>query len=151
MTPGIPNILPPKLVPYAKALYPFIATLITIAITWAVSGTFDQVELTQTAIGLGTTLLSFLVPNGAQVTYLAGEPEDSPEVTTLGTNISEWVRKLEEGENAEETFQDVEDVHEGDDLSEIAVDGKGLVGQMDDGHESVRTLKFEGDEDEVVV
>lgn len=57
------NLLPVALRPYAKAVYPFILTLVATALTWAFTGEFNQQEIRTAVTGLVMTLLTFGVPN----------------------------------------------------------------------------------------
>ena len=58
------NLLPAGLRPYAKAVYPFIATIIAVVVTAIITKQPLDVETLKVAImGLVATLLAFLAPN----------------------------------------------------------------------------------------
>lgn len=59
-------MLPKPLQPYAKAAVPFVASLLAVAVQWAVTGEYDRAELVTQITGLGSALLSLLVPNEPQ-------------------------------------------------------------------------------------
>lgn len=59
----IVSYLPTKLQPYAKALIPFVLTLVTIGVQWAVTGEYSHSELATTVTGLVTTFAAYLFPN----------------------------------------------------------------------------------------
>lgn len=80
----MPNLLPDHLAPYAKAIYPFAATLVGVAVTWAFTGEFDQQETRTAVLGLALTLLSFLVPNENP------EPDPEPRKSRMTSDPHEW-------------------------------------------------------------
>ncbi len=59
----MPNLLPPALRPYAKAVYPFVATLVGVVVQWIITGEFNELELVTAITGIVTTSLAFLVGN----------------------------------------------------------------------------------------
>jgi hypothetical protein len=56
-------MLPKSLQPYAKAVVPLAASLIAVALQWAITGEYDRAELVTQLTGLGSALLTYLVPN----------------------------------------------------------------------------------------
>ena len=61
---ALTNLLPEKWRPYAKSVYPFIATIVAVVVVSIVNHTPIDVDVLQTAvIGLVTTLLAFASPN----------------------------------------------------------------------------------------
>lgn len=55
--------LPTKLQPYAKSLIPACAAVITVGITYAMTGTFDADGM-KAAMGLaGAAIMTFILPN----------------------------------------------------------------------------------------
>lgn len=78
-------MLPESLQPYAKAVYPFVLSLIAVGVQWAVTGSYDRAELATQLTGLLAALVTLLVPNGAAVHFEGGDPPDDDGRTTLGT------------------------------------------------------------------
>lgn len=56
-------LLPAKLQPAAKAVYPAIATIVGVATQWVASGEFDTAELRTAIVGAVGSLLVYLIPN----------------------------------------------------------------------------------------
>lgn len=64
MSDTLTNALPVRLRPYAKAVYPFVATIIAVIITAIVTKQPADVETLKVAVtGLVATLLAFSAPN----------------------------------------------------------------------------------------
>lgn len=59
------NLLPVSLRPYAKAVLPFIGTLVAIGVQWIVTGEYDRAELSTTLTGLIAAFVTLLAPNKA--------------------------------------------------------------------------------------
>lgn len=59
----ITGLLPAKLRPYAKAIYPFVANLVFAGVAYLSTGTYDTNDLRVNVLGLIGVLLTFLVPN----------------------------------------------------------------------------------------
>lgn len=62
----MPNLLPAPFDQYAKAIYPFVLTLVTVLINAGFGNPLEVDALRLAAIGVATATLSFLVPNAAQ-------------------------------------------------------------------------------------
>lgn len=62
----MPNILPRPFDQYAKAIYPFVATVLTVLINAGFGNPLDIEALRLAAIGVALATLSFVVPNMAQ-------------------------------------------------------------------------------------
>jgi hypothetical protein len=60
----IPNLLPPVLQPFAKAIYPFLVTLLTIGVNAAFGDPLDVDALKAAVLGIALAAVTFLVPNG---------------------------------------------------------------------------------------
>lgn len=58
------SLLPPAAQPYAKAIYPFLFTLVITAATALITGVHDPATVHAAVLGLALTGLSFLIPNG---------------------------------------------------------------------------------------
>jgi VIT1/CCC1 family predicted Fe2+/Mn2+ transporter len=48
---------------YAKAIVPAVATILAVAIQWAVTGEFDRAELATALTGLLAAVVTYVVPN----------------------------------------------------------------------------------------
>lgn len=59
----ITNLLPVKLRPYAKGLYPPIVALVGAGASWVATGNLNTAEVRTAIGGLVLGLVSFLVPN----------------------------------------------------------------------------------------
>lgn len=57
------NVLPARLRPFAKAIYPFVASVVAVAVQWACTGSYDHAELATSLTGLAGAALTFFVPN----------------------------------------------------------------------------------------
>jgi hypothetical protein len=57
-------LLPPRLRPYAKSLYPAVATVVAVGVQLVQTGTLDTNALKTAAAGAVLALLSYGVPNG---------------------------------------------------------------------------------------
>lgn len=57
------DLLPKRLRPAAKAVYPATATAVGVAATWVATGEFDAAELRTAIIGGVGSLLVFAIPN----------------------------------------------------------------------------------------
>lgn len=55
--------LPVKLQPLAKALFPFVGTILAVAVQFFVTGEFDKAELVTTLTGISAAVITFLFPN----------------------------------------------------------------------------------------
>jgi hypothetical protein len=63
MTDKLVGLLPVKLQPYAKAVYPFVANIVYALVTLLATGSYDSENLKVNIVGLVGVLLTFLVPN----------------------------------------------------------------------------------------
>lgn len=63
MPRSIPNVLPPRLRPYAKAIYPFVAAIATALVNHAFGDPLDVSSLKVAVGGLVLAVLSFGVSN----------------------------------------------------------------------------------------
>lgn len=52
--------------PYAKAIAPFVLTVVTVLVNWVFTGALDATELHLAIIGAVTSLVTYLVPNAAK-------------------------------------------------------------------------------------
>lgn len=57
------GLLPARLQPYAKAVYPTIVTAAAVGVQWVNSGALDVDELKTAAVGAFAALLTLGVPN----------------------------------------------------------------------------------------
>jgi hypothetical protein len=57
------SLLPAVLQPYAKALFPAVATVTAVGAHWAATGELNETELKAAAQGAALSLLAFLFPN----------------------------------------------------------------------------------------
>lgn len=57
------NLLPGRLRPYAKAVYPFAANILYAAVTLVATGAYDAEDLRVNVLGLLGVLVTFAVPN----------------------------------------------------------------------------------------
>jgi len=62
----IPNVLPAPLDQYAKAIYPFVLSALTVGVNHLFGDPLDLDALRVAALGVITATLTFLVPNAAQ-------------------------------------------------------------------------------------
>lgn len=56
-----------NLKPYLKAIVPFVATILAVALQWAVTGEFDRAEMVTAITGLLASAVTYLVPNAPVV------------------------------------------------------------------------------------
>lgn len=59
----LPELLPARLRPYAKATAAALLTVLVVGIHWAATGELNRVELSQALTGLAATLLVYATPN----------------------------------------------------------------------------------------
>jgi hypothetical protein len=52
-----------RLRPYAKAIGPFVVSLVAVAVQWLATGTYDQAELNTQLTGIVCALISYWLPN----------------------------------------------------------------------------------------
>jgi hypothetical protein len=78
--------LPDRFQPYAKAVVPFVLTIIAVVGQWAATGELDRAELVTAVTGALSALVTFAVPNGAAVHdhYDRDDSPDADGTTTLG-------------------------------------------------------------------
>lgn len=64
LTDALTRLLPLKLQPYAKAVYPFVTTILAVVVTAIITKEpIDAPTLSVAITGLVSTLLTFLAPN----------------------------------------------------------------------------------------
>lgn len=85
-----PGLLPERVQPYAKAVYPFVSSLVVSGVLWVTTGTYDDTNLTLNLTGIGMAFLTFLVPNGAAVHVHGADSLEDDSTTTLDTPMDEW-------------------------------------------------------------
>lgn len=56
-------LLPPKLRPFSKAVWPTIATAITVVVNGIVTDAFSMQEVKLALVGVGMAILAYLTPN----------------------------------------------------------------------------------------
>lgn len=59
----ITNLLPPPLRPFAKSVWPLVASAITAIVVWADTGTVDGEGLALAVGGIVAAVIAYLVPN----------------------------------------------------------------------------------------
>ena len=52
-----------RLRPFAKAITPFVASLVATGLQWASTGTYDEAEAATQLTGLFCALITYMVPN----------------------------------------------------------------------------------------
>lgn len=57
------SLLPAKLQPYAKALFPAAVTLAGVAVRWITTGDLDTADISAAITGAVASILTFVVPN----------------------------------------------------------------------------------------
>lgn len=56
-------MVPARFQPVAKAVVPFVLTVIAVLGQWAATGEFDRVELVTAITGAASAVVTFLTPN----------------------------------------------------------------------------------------
>ena len=56
-------MIPKSLQPYAKAVVPFVLTIIAVLGQWATTGEFDRAEFVTAVVGALSALVTYVVPN----------------------------------------------------------------------------------------
>jgi hypothetical protein len=57
------GLLPARLQPYAKAVYPAVATLVGVGVSWVSTGQLNTTEIRTAIVGAGLALVTLGVPN----------------------------------------------------------------------------------------
>lgn len=57
------RLLPARLQPYAKAVYPALGAIVAVAVQWVATGEFDRAEFATAVSGVAAALLAYAPPN----------------------------------------------------------------------------------------
>lgn len=63
MTAKFVALLPKRLQPFAKAVYPFVANLVYAGVVFIANGSYSEQNLKTNLLGLVGVVLTFLIPN----------------------------------------------------------------------------------------